>query len=85
MSKDDYSTYVVQVAKKYKPLQVNAVSAEEAVRIAKELPWGEPVDIVTASLEEPKDDSDVAQTMTELEDELLSNTNRFCINGNCEE
>lgn len=85
MSKDDYNTYVVQVAKKYKPLQVNAVSAEEAVRIAKELPWGEPVDIVTASLEEPKNDSDVAQTMTELEDVLLSNTNRFCINGNCEE
>ena len=85
MSKDDYNTYVVQVAKKYKPLQVNAVSAEEAVRIAKELPWGEPVDIVTASLEEPKNDSDVAQTMTELEDELLNNTNRFCINGNCEE
>ena len=85
MSKDDYNTYVVLVAKKYEPLQVNAVSAEEAVRIAKELPWGEPVDIVTASLEEPKNDSDVAQTMTELEDELLSNTNRFCINGNCEE
>jgi len=85
MSKDDYNTYVVQVSKKYEPLQVNAVSAEEAVRIAKELPWGEPVDIVTASLEEPKNDSDVAQTMTELEDELLSNTNRFCINGNCEE
>jgi hypothetical protein len=85
MSKDDYNTYVVQVAKKYEPLKVNAVSAEEAVRIAKELPWGEPVDIVTASLEEPKNDSDVAQTMTELEDELLSNTNRFCINGNCEE
>ena len=85
MSKDDYNTYEVQVSKKYEPLQVNAVSAEEAVRIAKELPWGEPVDIVTASLEEPKNDSDVAQTMTELEDELLSNTNRFCINGNCEE
>ncbi len=85
MSKDDYNTYVVQVSKKYEPLQVNAVSAEEAVRIAKELPWGEPVDIVTASLEEPKNDSDVAQTMTELEDELLNNTNRFCINGNCEE
>ena len=85
MSKDDYNTYVVQVSKKYEPLQVNAVSAEEAVRIAKELPWGEPVDIVTESLEEPKNDSDVAQTMTELEDELLNNTNRFCINGNCEE
>jgi len=84
MSKDDYNTYVVQVAKKYEPLQVNAVSAEEAVRIAKELPWGEPVDNVTASLEEPNDEQ-IAQTMQELEEELLSNTNRFCINGNCEE
>ena len=84
MSKDDYNTYVVQVSKKYEPLQVNAVSAEEAVRIAKELPWVEPVDIVTASLEEPNDEQK-AQTMAELEEELLSNTNRFCINGNCEE
>ena len=84
MSKDDYNTYVVQVSKKYEPLQVNAVSAEEAVRIAKELPWGEPVDIVTASLEEPNDEQ-IAQTMQELEEELLSNTNRFCINGNCED
>tara|TARA_R110002051_G_scaffold206744_1_gene272371 strand:- start:2952 stop:3206 length:255 start_codon:yes stop_codon:yes gene_type:complete len=84
MSKDDYNTYVVQVSKKYEPLQVNAVSAEEAVRIAKELPWGEPVDNVTASLEEPNDEQ-IAQTMQELEEELLSNTNRFCINGNCED
>ena len=84
MSKEEYNTYVVQVSKKYEPLQVNAVSAEEAVRIAKELPWGEPVDNVTASLEEPNDEQ-IAQTMQELEEELLSNTNRFCINGNCED
>tara|TARA_R100000988_G_scaffold101860_2_gene75664 strand:- start:880 stop:1137 length:258 start_codon:yes stop_codon:yes gene_type:complete len=85
MSEDNYDTYIVTISKQYKTLKVNASSSTEAVRIAKQLPWEEPVDVIEANLEPSKEDKETTEALESLENELLNNTNRFCINGNCED
>jgi|TARA_R110000823_G_scaffold25707_2_gene75668 hypothetical protein len=41
--------------------------------------------VALQNLENESDDSELKKTIEQLENDMLSNTNRFCINGNCED